>query len=207
MRFIGILLLSVLVIVMFSAAVCAQVPAPTDPAPVAASAPPPPPPPPPPPSRTPPSPIVRNVCPSLMLSLPMNIANGPMMEYIALTDEQKPKITEAQEKFQTKLLALNTTLQAATKQLVDAIAAGDATPAKLKELSVNASKAEAEVLQARVDLWDELKNILTAEQYKKLASQTQNRFQGPGAFGGPMAPRTTGPPPPLSVKPPVRPAP
>jgi hypothetical protein len=193
MRFLGILILSVLVVVTFSAAVIGQAPGPAPAPPPLA------------PLRMPPPMAIRSVCPSQILSISMNMVTSSMTD---CTDEQRSKITDAQEKFQAKLTTLNTALQAATKQLVDAIA-GDSTPAQLKELSGNASKAEADVLQTRVDFWAELKTILTPDQYKKVAIQPQMRFQAMGSgSGGPrMLPPIIPPPtPPAGTPPPAPPA-
>jgi hypothetical protein len=123
-----------------------------------------------------------------------NLDSVSLMNYIGLNEPQKPKLTEAREKFEAKLVTLNTALQAATRQLVEAIVAGNCTPAKMKELSSNASKAEADVLQARVEFWGELKTLLNADQYAKLANQPQARFEGPVARMF-MTPRTSGAPP------------
>lgn len=200
MRFLGILLLSVLVVALFSASAFADAPAaPTAQAAPAAAATITPAPPPPPHTVLPP--MVRNICPATVVSLPPNAVTGALSAALNLTEDQKPALTDAQDKFQAKIVTLSTTLQAATKQLVEAIAAADTTPDKLKELTANASKADADVLQARVEFWGVLKGLLTPDQYKIVARQPMVKIEGASlmSLGGSLTPRTGGAP----VTPPV----
>jgi hypothetical protein len=193
MRFLGILLLSVLVVALFSLSAYADAPAApaaaaTPAAPVAATIAPVPPP----PAHTVLPPIVRNICPATILTLPPNAVLGALAPALNLTEDQKPALMDAQDKFQAKIVGLSTTVQAATKQLVEAIAAADTTPEKLKELTSNASKADADVLHARVEFWGVLKGLLTPDQYKIVARQPMIKIDAPYLMspGGFPTPRT-----------------
>jgi len=79
------------------------------------------------------------------------------MAGLTLTEEQKPKLAAAQKTYDDKIAQLNTAMQTAMKQVVEALCASDTTPAKLKELAAQAGKIDVDAFQARVDFIAEMK--------------------------------------------------
>lgn len=108
-------------------------------------------------------------CPVRIFQIPFR------MDFLAFTEDQKPKVKALAEKYDKRMTNAATEVAAAAKALGEALAADPASTTKVQEASARAGKAEAVALQAEVDYWMELKPLLNADQKKKVGDMLIRR--------------------------------
>lgn len=121
------------------------------------------------------------MCPAMASAPPslMMIERGG--EALALTADQKTKLTAVLTKHDKNAGNLRTAAQQASKALHDAIYAPTFDSAKVASLLAAAQKADAAMSTANVQTWAEIRTILTPAQVNALSEATSRRM---GGFGG-----------------------
>ena len=125
--------------------------------------------------------------------------NNPLQ----LTDEQKTKLKDIMTQNDTAMPPLMKKLADACQPLRQSLTAATFDPQNVKSLATAAEKAEADVVNARIDVWTKIRGVLTADQITKLQTiMAQPRGPGGrmGPGGGPVPPaggaNAPAPPPP-----------
>ena len=121
-------------------------------------------------------------CPAMAIAPPQAAMIDRMADTLALTDDQKTKLTAALTKGEDGLKDLRTKADAAAKALHDAVLAPEYDAANVMQLLTDAQKIEASIGASEVQTWTDVRAILTADQVTKL-SAAMNRRMG-GAMGG-----------------------
>jgi len=101
---------------------------------------------------------------------------------LELTDDQKTKLTTVLTKADTTLAPLRQKATEATTALRTAVYGATYDAAKAQALLAAAQKADADVSNAELAVWTEIRAILTADQVSKLQSQRRGGFSGGGNF-------------------------
>jgi Spy/CpxP family protein refolding chaperone len=123
-------------------------------------------------------------CPAMAVMTPQAQMFERVADILQLTDDQKTKLTDIIAKNEQTLQPLMQKCSQAAQALRAAILAPTYDAQKVKELSVIAEKAEADVINARIDTWTQIRSVLTTEQAAKLqAAMTMPR--GPGGMRPP----------------------
>lgn len=121
-------------------------------------------------------------CPAMMIAPPQVAMIERSADTLALTDDQKTKLTDVLTKSETALRDLRPKADAASKALRDALFAPTFDSAKVAGLLADAQKIETAIANSEIGTWTEIRAILTADQVTKL-SDSMNRRMG-GGFGG-----------------------
>ncbi len=121
------------------------------------------------------------MCPAMASAPPSLMMIDRNAETLALTADQKSKLTAVLTKHETNIASLRTAAQQASKALHDAIYAPTFDSAKVASLLAAAQKADAALSTANVQGWGEIRTILTPAQVAALSEATSRRM---GGFGG-----------------------
>lgn len=140
-------------------------------------------------------------CPAMTLTPP----SARMLEradMLQLSDDQKTKLNDVLSKGDQTLAPLREAAGKASRALRTAVMGSEADAQKIAQLVADAQKTEAAIINAEIQIWGQIKSVLSAEQMTKLqellasragmgGGRNRNR-PGPGAGGEAPPP----PPPP-----------
>jgi Spy/CpxP family protein refolding chaperone len=115
-------------------------------------------------------------CPAMAI-MPPSAMMLERMDTLQLTDEQKTNLQTIAEKSDQTLLPLRQKAQQAAQALRTAVVSASYDEVKVAKLVADAQKAEAAVITAELQVWSQVRPVLTPEQLTAL--QTMG-----GGFGG-----------------------
>lgn len=118
------------------------------------------------------------VCPAMALAPPQVAMIDRSADTLALTDDQKTKLSASLTKSDSALATLRQTAAAATKAVRDAVMAPTFDSARAATLLANAQKADAAISNAELQTWAEIRAILTPDQMTKLSEAMSRRMGG-----------------------------
>jgi Spy/CpxP family protein refolding chaperone len=124
-------------------------------------------------------------CPAMALSPPSSAMIDRVPD-LALTDDQKTKLTATLTKAETTLTPYRQKASQAATAVRTAIYGPNYDSAKVAQLVLDAEKADVALANAELAVWTEIRSILKDDQVAKL--QVQRR----GGFGGGNQPGTAG---------------
>ena len=122
-------------------------------------------------------------CPAMAIAPPPVMMIERSADALALTDDQKTKLTAVLTKSEAALKDLRPKLGLASKALHDALLAPTFEAAKVAQLLSDAQKIEATIATSEIGTWGEIRGILTADQVTKMSDAMMHRMGG-GGFGG-----------------------
>lgn len=139
-------------------------------------------------------------CPLAAVGVPQPGMLERMADMLQLSDDQMTKLQTVMAANGKIVQPLMQKSGEACKALHDAVLAAEYDAANVKALAVKAEKAEADVVAANIDVWTQVRAILTADQIAALQQAMNAPHQGPGQGQGPGGPPPPGgpggPPPP-----------
>ncbi|HOM71587.1 MAG TPA: periplasmic heavy metal sensor [Armatimonadota bacterium] len=115
--------------------------------------------------------------------------------YLGLEDGDLNKLKTILTNADKTLGPLRFKLWNANQALRDAVLADKYDANKVKELAAAAHKAEADLLNAEVEVWTQIRTIVNGESAKKLRNIMTGNPQGHPGYGGTVRPGFDGPPP------------
>ncbi|MDO9574613.1 MAG: Spy/CpxP family protein refolding chaperone [Candidatus Contubernalis sp.] len=135
-------------------------------------------------------------CPAMAIALPQPQVIDRMAMQIGLTQDQVAKLKDLRAQNDKKMMTLMKTSADATKAFRLALTEATYDEKKVRDLAIIAEKAEAALIDYRIEGWTKIRAIITADQAKKLMERPM-MMRGPGGPGGPLPPGGPyGPPPP-----------
>jgi Spy/CpxP family protein refolding chaperone len=135
-------------------------------------------------------------CPAMAVAPPSGMMLDRMASTLQLTDDQRTQIMDLIGKNDKTVRPLMQKAGEATKALHTALLAADFNAQTVKDLATRAEKAEADVVAANIDIWAQIRGVLTKDQAAGLQEALSGPPQGPGPGGPPPPGGPDGPPPP-----------
>jgi Spy/CpxP family protein refolding chaperone len=117
-------------------------------------------------------------CPAMAVAPPQAAMIERMGDQLALTDDQKTKLTAALTKSEDALKELRQKGAKGCKALQDAVLAPTYDAAKVAQLLADAKTIEASIADSEIKTWTEIRGILTADQLAKLSAAMSRRMGG-----------------------------
>jgi Spy/CpxP family protein refolding chaperone len=135
-------------------------------------------------------------CPAMAVAPPPPMMLDRMSNILQLTDDQRTQIMDLIGKSDKTVRPLMQKAGDATKALHMALLAADFNAQTVKDLAAMAERAEADVVGANIDVWAQIRGVLTKDQATGLQEALAGPPQGPGPGGPPPPGGPDGPPPP-----------
>ena len=134
-------------------------------------------------------------CPAMAVMPPHTGMLDRMADALQLTDDQITKLKETMTKNDETVRPLVQKSADASKALRAALLASDYNAQTVKDLAAKAEKAEADVIAASIEVWTQIRSILTKDQAAALQEAMNMPRQGPGPAGPPPGGPGVPPPP------------
>jgi len=142
-------------------------------------------------------------CPAMAVMPPPAAVLNDLSGALQLTDDQKTKLKDIMTQSDATMAPLLKKFADALQTLRTALTAASFDPRNVKSLAAAAEKAEADIVNARIDVWTKIRGVLTADQITKL----QTIMAQPRGTGAGMGPGGRPAPPPGSDNAPAPPPP
>jgi len=126
-------------------------------------------------------------CPAMAVMPPPSMMFEREAKTLQLTHDQLAKIKKALSKNEQAMKSLRKASADTTKALRTALTAPTYNAAAVKALAVKAEKAEASIVNANIDTWTQIRDVLSKTQTAKLQKAMSARRPGP--FGPPPPPQ------------------
>ena len=103
-----------------------------------------------------------------------------MTSKLSLTDEQAESLKEVVKESESNMQTLTKKASEASQALKNALYASEYDATKVKSLATTAQTAEAAIVTARIDVWTQIRSILSASQVSKLKELMNSQPSMPG---------------------------
>jgi hypothetical protein len=128
----------------------------------------------------------RMTCPAMSFMPVQMLTSDRMAKTLQISSVQKVKIKKITDKSNVEITTLSKKSSTATKAFSSALMATPYNAKTVKNLALAAEKAEAAVVNAKVNEWSQIRSILSATQIKNLQKMaTMRPSSGQGGPGGP----------------------
>lgn len=133
------------------------------------------------------------MCPAMATAPPSVMMIERSGDALALSADQKTKLTNVLTKSEVNTAKLRPVAQQASQALHEALVAPTFDAAKVNSLLAAAQKADANISSAQIQTWFELRAILTPAQVKQLSDMMGRRMGGAAGDTRQMRDRTRQP--------------